>query len=276
MIHVLTVHWKDDRWVDIQLAFLKANISLPFKVYAFLNSLPRDHRGKYFYSSTEDIRSHAVKLNLLADMAAFHATDHDDWLLFIDGDAFPIQDVVAYAGDKLKKYPLIAVRRAENNGDIQPHPSFCLTTVKFWKEIGGDWKAGGRWSDANGESVTDVGGNLLSILNEKRVDWFPMRRSNRTDLHPLWFGLYDDVIYHHGAGFRDPCSRADLVRCLAAVPLCPRFVRKLLQRIILRVGPIQRMIFRRNRALCEEVFESIVRDPFFYRCLQEPSPTSNP
>lgn len=262
MIHILTVHWKDDRWVDIQLAYLKANVPAPFKVYAFLNFLPRDHRGKFFYSSTEPVASHAVKLNLLADMAALNSADHEDWLLFIDGDAFPIRDVAAYGRDKLSRYPLAAVQRAENDGDIQPHPCFCLTTVKFWKEIGGDWKEGHRWKNLGGTPVTDVGGNLLAILEQKGLDWYPMRRSNRRDLHPLWFGLYDDVVYHHGAGFRAPFSRADLSRS-------PRMLRGFLGGLSARFGPMSKTL-KRNRALSEEVYQSIVGDPFFYRRFQEP------
>ncbi len=269
MIHVLTVHWKDDRWVDIQLAYLKQNVPAPFQVYAFLNSLPRDHRAKYFYSSRENITSHAIKLNLLADMVALHSSNRDDWLLFLDGDAFPVQDVVAYGEDKLKKHPLVAIQRMENYGDIQPHPSFCLTTIRFWKEIGGDWKEGYRWKDLGGTPVTDVGGNLLSILNARGLDWFPMRRSNQRNLHPLWFGLYDDVAYHHGAGFREPISRVDSVPSSGAALLCPRIVREFLRGLQSRYGPTRRRTLQRNRALSDQVYESIVRDPCFYRAFQE-------
>ena len=89
MIHILTVHWQEDAWVDIQLAYLHRFIRKPFKVYAFLNNLPRDHREKYFYSSTEPIKEHAVKLNILTDIASFNMEGADDLLIFIDGDAFP-------------------------------------------------------------------------------------------------------------------------------------------------------------------------------------------
>jgi hypothetical protein len=271
MIHVLTVHWKDDRWVDIQLAYLRRNVPAPFQVYAFLNHLARDHRAKYFYSSQENIASHAVKLNLMADMVALHSANHDDWLLFLDGDAFPVADIVAYGEEKLKKHPLAAIQRVENHGDIQPHPSFCLTTIRFWKEIGGDWKEGFCWTDQSGESVTDVGGNLLEILNNRGVDWFPMRRSNKTDLHPLWFGLYDGVVYHHGAGFRAPFARVDSVRSLAAASRVPRIVRKVVRRIQARFAPLRRRVIDRNRALSEQVFQSIARDPLFYQRFQEPN-----
>jgi hypothetical protein len=63
---------------------LNGNISHPFKIYAFPNGLERDHRSKFFYSSSEPIEYHGVKLNLLADMAAFSAEHDDDLLIFID------------------------------------------------------------------------------------------------------------------------------------------------------------------------------------------------
>ena len=205
MLHIVTVHWKDDRWVDIQLKYLYEHIKIPFRVYAFLNLLPRDHRSKYFYASTEDIRqsypseSHATKLNLLADIARSHSTNQDDWLMFIDGDAFPIGDIISFARSKLKDYPLLAIQRIENGGDIQPHPSFCLTTINFWDEIEGDWKPGYEWRNFAGEMVTDPGGNLLSVLDKNNINWCPLIRSNKRNLHPLWFGIYEDLIYHHGA-----------------------------------------------------------------------------
>jgi len=272
MIHVATVHWQDDRWIDIQLKYLNNNITSPFKVYAFLNDLERDHRFKFFYSSSEPIGSHAIKLNLLADMAAFNAEHDDDLLIFIDGDAFPVENVLPFAHSKLNKYPLIAIQRRENDGDIQPHPSFCLTTIKFWREIKGDWKQGFGWKSARGEYLSDVGGNLLKILNDKRIDWYPMLRSNRRDLHPLWFGLYEDLIYHHGSGFRQPLCRGDLAKLSAMSYLyykkferLPRWVRKAIPE---RFRPMAR-IKRENTAASEKVFASILSDPLFYKFFKQ-------
>jgi hypothetical protein len=215
MIHVATVHYQNDEWIDIQLDYLRENLSEEFKVYAFLNGIDERHKSKFFYSTTEPVQAsqqeeeHAIKLNLLADIIYFSADSPDDLLIFIDGDAFPIADVATYARSKLEEYPLLAVQRLENSGDIQPHPSFCATTIGFWEDIGGDWKPGYQWENDE-RRVTDVGGNLLEILEQEDIGWYPMHRSNKKDLHPLWFGIYDDVVYHHGAGFRQMISRVDL------------------------------------------------------------------
>ena len=272
MIHIATVHWQDDRWIDIQLKYLKSNITRPFKIYAFLNDLERDHRSKFFYSSSEPIQSHAIKLNLLADMAAFNAEHEDDLLIFIDGYAFPVGNIIEFAHSKLNEYSLIAIQRRENGGDIQPHPSFCLTTIKFWREINGDWKQGFGWKSARGEYLSDVGGNLLKILNDKRIDWYPMLRSNRRDLHPLWFGLYEDLIYHHGSGFRQPLCRGDLAKLSAMSYLyykkferLPRWVRKAIPERFRPMAGIK----RENTAASEKVFASILSDPLFYKFFKQ-------
>ena len=102
----------------------------------------------------------------------------------------------------------MAVRRDENLGDPQPHPSFCATTVGFWRDIGGDWR-GGEWVNAAGMTVCDAGGKLLHTLEERGVDWMPLLRTNTLDLHPLWFAVYGHRIYHHGAGFQ--VTRAERV-----------------------------------------------------------------
>jgi hypothetical protein len=203
MIHIATVHWKDDRWVDVQIKYLQKNLESPFRIYAFLNNLPEDHSGKYFYSSIEPIKQHAVKLNVLADIIAFASDNDNDIIMFLDGDAFPIKALDSFLTANIEKHKLIAVQRLENNRDIQPHPSFCATTMKFWKELKGDWKKGFEWETPQGEKTTDVGGYLLKELQKRHIDWHPLLRTNRhNEYHPLFFGIYDDIIYHHGAGFR--------------------------------------------------------------------------
>jgi hypothetical protein len=201
MIHIATVHWRTDRWVDIQLRYLERYVPGEFRTYAFLNGMPADHSEKFFYSSNERVKDHATKLNLLGDVIGFAAADDSDPLIFIDGDAFPIAPLDGLLEDLGSQAPLIAVRRAEL-GDPQPHPCFCVTTVGFWRQIGGDWHPGHEWKNAAGKKVSDVGGNLLGLLDDGGITWRPLERSNTKDIHPLYFGVYGDVVYHHGGGFR--------------------------------------------------------------------------
>ena len=101
MIHIATVHWKSDRWIDHQHAAFERYIPQPYSVYAFLNELPRDHRTRFFYASQEPIEDHATKLDILGDIASFNATGDDDPLVFIDGDAFPVASLSVLLESKL-------------------------------------------------------------------------------------------------------------------------------------------------------------------------------
>jgi len=270
MIHIVTVHWKDDRWVDVQLKYLRRFISTPHRVYAFLNHLPTDQRDKFFYSSTEPIPEHSIKLNLLAEIARLHSTDPEDLLMFIDGDAFPVGDLESEMRDKLKTFPLVAVQRRENNGDIQPHPCFSATTVGFWHSIQGDWKSGHRWKNKYGQPVTDVGGNLLKILNERNLPWHPLWLTKLGHAHPMFYGIYGDLVYHHGAGFRDPWSRLDVTTSLTRGQSffslwLNRFLKpRIFDSIRRQLDPVARKKSV-NTQMSQEVFAEIVSNENFFQ-----------
>jgi hypothetical protein len=277
MIRIATVHWKEDRWIDVQLGYLRRHVAEEFRVYAWLNDVPCDHQGKFHYSTTEPVAEHAIKLNLLADVIYADSDRDRDLLVFLDGDAFPVGDVIGFARRKLTRHALVAVQRVENGGDLQPHPCFCVTTVGFWKGIGGDWKKGHTWPDTHGIPTTDVGGNLLDILRRCGVDWCPMWRSNRVNLHPLWFGVYEGVVYHHGAGFRNPLCRRDLHAlrseahrtwgwpvswAIDRLPLVGKYRRRC----------ERRRAIRRNDELSKRVYKNIVQDPLFHRVFTSGEP----
>ena len=202
MIYVLTVHWKADFWVDAQISRLRKYVRDPFKTFAFCDRTRHDHSEKFDYCPpAEGIADHATKLNALASAACDAARD-DDVLVFCDSDAFPVRDITDYIRAGLSRWPLVAVQRLENAGDSQPHPCFCMTTAGFWRRIGGDWRTGPTWTNSYGQVVTDVGARLQQSLQQSGVEWGKMRRSNRLNLHPLYYAVYDGVVYHHGAGSR--------------------------------------------------------------------------
>jgi len=202
MIYVLTVHWRFDFWVDVQIRHLRKYLRDPFRIYAFCDRTKHDHSAKFDYcSAVKGLVDHATKLNALAAVVCETASD-DDVLVFCDSDAFPVREVTHYLREGLQRWPLVAVQRRENAGDMQPHPCFAFTTAGFWRSIGGDWRPGPTWTNAYGQTVTDVGANLLLSLMLNNVQWGKMLRSNRVNLHPLLFAIYDGLVYHHGAGSR--------------------------------------------------------------------------
>lgn len=213
MIHIITVYWKSSFWASVQLKHLASNTSGPMKIWALSDE---DTKIENLAGIEVDItvigdggiRSHAEKLNLLANIVALTCQD-DDIIIFLDADAFPIKPYEDFVRTKLSDYPLIAVRRDEEQEPI-PHPCFCATTMGFWRQIGGDWRRGPEWVDRDGYKITDVGATLHRSLQSAEIDWLPLLRSNARNLHPQFFGLYEDFLYHHGAGSRKAVSRQEV------------------------------------------------------------------
>jgi len=254
MLYYITVHYETDKWVPIQLYYINKFTKCDFRIFACLPSIKGVSDGFYFisdYNNPNLISSMnlADKLNYLSS-EVFREAKNEDLIIFMHGDAFPVADFLPFVKEKIKKHRLVAIRRDENNGDKQPHTSFCATTVGFWKTIEGDWSQGYQWKDKNGAFVTDSGGNLLKKL--ETVKWYPLLRTNKKNLHPLWFGIYHNMIYHHGAGFRPPVSRIDLATS----------------------GMDQEKFlssdnYRANLNSSEVMFNKIIRDKFFYKELLE-------
>jgi hypothetical protein len=280
MIHIATVHWRYDRWIDIQLRYFEGNIHEPYRVYAWLDADMRDQASKFFYSTDVPIKQHEVKLTLLGDLVA-HAAEPDEMIVFIDGDAFPIAPIVPFLREKLESYPLVAVRRDENNGDPQPHPLFCAMRASLWLELPGDWRRGHTWQDAEGREVTDVGGNMLGLLEERGIQWYPMLRTNKINPHPLQFGVYEDLVYHHGGGFRRTVggrvswiSKRDSLGATWRGRLASRLPRRgRLGSLRKRIDPVRRYreaLADQLASINEKVFELIERDDEFYKQLIDP------
>lgn len=209
MLHIATVHFGTPSWIEIQARELRRHLEVPYRTWTSLEEIDPSYE-EHFDRVVQQRGSHAQKLNHLAIEIA-HEAAGDDLLVFLDGDAFPVADPLPLIERGLADAPLLAIRRSENYNDPQPHPSFCVTRVSTWRDLPGDWSQGFCWTGPGGNVVTDVGANLLRQLELRDMPWTPVRRTNRHDLHPVFFGVYGDAIYHHGAGFRRPFCRADLV-----------------------------------------------------------------
>ena len=179
MLYVATVHFRSPRWIEIQTERLRRHVRVPFQTWSSLEHIDPSY-ATYFDRVLEQRGTHAAKLNHLA-MEISHEAGEDDLLMFLDGDAFPIADPMPLIEESLAQEPLLAVRRAENADEPQPHPCFCVTTVGTWQRLGGDWTAGWTWTGAQGHPTSDVGGNLLRKLELTQTPpsqfagtWFPL------------------------------------------------------------------------------------------------------
>jgi hypothetical protein len=269
VIHVVTVHFGSDRWIDIQLAYLKRHLHEPYRVVANLEGIPAGHEGK-FDRVIDAKGDHPGKLNLMAAEVVNEAAQ-DDLIMFIDGDAFLVADPMPTVHKALSESALIAVNRAENGADKQPHPCFCVIPVAEWERLHGDWSPGYCWRNEWNWSRTDVGGNLLAALERSDSPWTPILRSNRGNVHPWAFSIYGDLVYHHGAGFRRPNAMGDFYEWhpnrssrLEAVPIIGVLVRKAYSA---RIRVYRYRASRRTARLGVDIYAKIQEDPEFFRNL---------
>jgi hypothetical protein len=248
VIHIGTSHYRDDRWIELQLRYLERHTQEPYRVYASLDGIDARHYARFDYAADhgrvapelEEGWRPEPKLKLLVEEMTREATP-DDLLVFMHGDAFPIADWVGPARKMVAESQLAAVRRDENLEPI-PHWSFCVTTAGFWTDIGGDWSRGASYERPNGDHATDTGAKLWKVLERRGIAWHPILRSNKRNLHPLWFAIYGDIVYHHGAGFHTPISRLDAAG-YSHLPIPLRNVAGLRRRIANTVQ--SRRMFRR-------------------------------
>ncbi|MDQ6811904.1 MAG: hypothetical protein M3Z95_08415 [Actinomycetota bacterium] len=196
MLYIATVHHKSPRWIETQARYLAQHVSVPYETWSSVDRIDPSY-GVHFDRIVQQRGSPPAKLNHLALEISLQAGD-EDLLMFLHGDAFPIADPMPLIADGLARAPLIAVRRAEDAGEPQPHPCFCVTTVGTWNRLWGDWSSGPPWTDARGERVSDVGANLLRRLELTETPWVQLLRSNSKSLDPLYFAIYGEAIYHHG------------------------------------------------------------------------------
>jgi hypothetical protein len=52
--------------------------------------------------------------------------------------------------------------------------------------------------------VADAGAAISQHLEDAGLTWHPLPRTNRVNFHKIAAGVYDDRVYHHGAGSRTP------------------------------------------------------------------------
>ena len=216
MIHIITIHFKTPKWVDLQLKQIDKHTS-DYKVWTYCDGFGiSPHKHKFHFCenfkqsrsvSKVGFKNHMAKLNSLTQVVLRDVdTQDDDLLIWLDSDSFPVNNVNDYVSGKMSKYPLIAINRPENDGDVIPHPSFTSTSVSFWKRHKLNWNG-----IPEGKLGTlDPGGELYRYLLNKNIEWYKLLRTRLLTDHPVWFTIYDDLIYHHGAGSRGRCCRLDI------------------------------------------------------------------
>jgi hypothetical protein len=211
MIHILTIHFNTDRWLDLQLQYIKAHVH-GYKTWMYYEGFEGTaHEGKYYFCKEYSCKKkykrieldHIEKLNSLTSLVLSHRDTKDgDLLMWLDSDSFPIRDLNQYIEEKLRTYPLLAIQRPENGGDLIPHPSFTCCSVDFWKRNKLSWDGCRPQNKLCPNGLHDPGGSIYRTLTETNTPWYKLRRTRSLTKHKVFFTIYDSIIYHHGAGSR--------------------------------------------------------------------------
>ena len=155
---------------------------------------------------------HASLLDILVDRAFSEGCTH---VATFDMDSWPIQKRWdrLYRSVLTKETPVAAVVRTELQDNF-PSPLFTMMRAGFWRRGKSSFGLGqrGRFtpqarrlSSRPGES----GSGILAQLHDAGLSFHRLERSNSWDVHPVMAALYDNTIFHLGAGSRAPRFRSD-------------------------------------------------------------------
>ena len=142
MIHIITAHFGTNKWVDLQLTQIKHH-AVNYKIWTcYENCNFSLHHNKFHFckefksKSKFGSRNHSQKLNYLTDVVlSDQSTKNEDILVWMDSDAFPINNLNSFIINKLNHYDFLAINRKENLGEVIPHPSFSCCTIGFFSKV---------------------------------------------------------------------------------------------------------------------------------------------
>lgn len=201
MINVLTVHYRSTSWIPIQNRCLK-NYLRNYQVWSFIDEVKFNSSDFDFHSVKESKVSesgsigHAKKLDML--VADLKELPDNDIIIFLDGDSFPISQLNKFIENTLADYDFISIVR-EEMGHKFPHPSFACCKLGLWRKHNLTWGV-----------KFDTGGILQEQIESKNIKWKKLKRTQSIGTHPVMFGVYGNIIYHHTAAFRDATTRWDI------------------------------------------------------------------
>lgn len=240
MIHIISIHAngasdkQEDgiKFLHLQLMYLKLFTQEPFKVYIGIRENLKeevlDRLSKFTWSKdlyeifTFDILQSdqpPIRLNYLYDKVLENqkSFDEDDLIVFMDCDAWGLWEWDKEVRRLLISNDAVSVERRENPEPLMgeedkpyPHPCFFATKANFWKQ---NYDNGLKWGWNQNSNSIDLNNWLPALkhwFKRHNKKYHPLIRTNCMNLHPLNFGVYGDIVYHHGAGTRIKYDSVDI------------------------------------------------------------------
>ena len=185
-----------------------------------------------------------------------HADEYENFLL-IDCDAFPVcPDWQNVLNSKLKTWKkwYATLLRSEN---FESYPWLGLMYIQneYIHEDIPDWFPR-KYENTWGDKFREFGTTRIKTHHEGECIWYPLVRSNVLNLHPIRFGIYNHLFYHHMKGSWDKSDRQLNLDPEVTVNSIPEMY-----------GYYDHYIPRKNHALiAEHCHERLIRDPENFIC----------
>tara|TARA_Y100000310_G_scaffold88137_1_gene85046 strand:+ start:1013 stop:1837 length:825 start_codon:yes stop_codon:yes gene_type:complete len=218
MIHILTIHHENIRWIDFQFKNIKKYIKREHRIYMWNATIFHDNIhpdlvwteadiNRYFYvfdsTNTDDsvIRNDVSRRFDVMLEKVYEDCDENDILIFLDNDAVFLDTIDEFLFTKLKneKYDAVGYWRAPStlyDPTIAIDNSFFATTVGYWKKIKGNWDGISGVGDK--QFGSDYGAVLTEFMMDKKTNFYEMKNTNKITLHPRYYQIYENLVYHHG------------------------------------------------------------------------------
>lgn len=144
-------------------------------------------------------RHHTMNLNFLLD---YFKNSEAELFLILDSDCFPVKNgwmdiLLSSMGDFLVAAPV----RFEN---LETHAHPCAF---FFRRRALDYL---KFEVSELKSLT---GTTFKDTCSNAREFFPLVRTNKFNPHPVFFGIYWDIFYHHGAASRYGLGRTRIRSC---------------------------------------------------------------
>jgi hypothetical protein len=228
MIHIVVAsrgHWWFDTWYESFTKYTKED----FKIYMFYDSehiksgpqptLDEDDSIKYtddniplklqqvdFFINGDIMDkikidgpkkplnegwTHGIYLDYMFLNFVKKNSNDDDLVIFIDADAFPINDWDVICRKKLKSVDFISMGDRFYGPKVPhlgPKPCLFITTVGWWDKNKFSWRS----SEINDE----MGTQLVHIFNKYKFNLLNV--SNKWKINDYLYLCYGNLFYHHG------------------------------------------------------------------------------
>jgi hypothetical protein len=151
-------------------------------------------------------QEHSRALDLLTDKAVKDGCTHvatfdmDSWPVFTGWDRMYANAI----GDV--NFPLVSIVRTEMSDNF-PFAAFTMFGRDFWCAGGSSFstKQRAQFDEIAADLSSrpgETGSGILAHLHRNQQSFLRLERSNHWNFHPIIAGLYDNTIFHLGAGSR--------------------------------------------------------------------------